>query len=65
MPERKSTMVSVRLPATFVARIDYAARNTIGEAKDRSKALREALEQWLSRQEKELEQLGVIQKKAR
>lgn len=63
--ERKSTMVSVRLPAALVARADYIARNTTGDIKNRSAALRAALESWLPVQEQELINLGVLQKKTR
>lgn len=58
-------MVSVRLPAALVARADYIARNTDGEIKNRSAALRVALETWLPGQEERLVQLGVLSKKAR
>lgn len=67
-PERKSpesTMISARLPAALVARVDFVARNTEGEIKNRSVALRAALESWLPDQERKLEQLGIITKKAR
>jgi Arc/MetJ-type ribon-helix-helix transcriptional regulator len=64
-PERKSTMVSVRLPAALVARADYVARNTDGDVKNRSAVLRVALEDWLPKQEDRLVQLGVLPKKAR
>ncbi len=43
-PERKTVMVSVRLPATLVARADFVTRNTDGEIKNRSAALYAALD---------------------
>lgn len=65
-PERKSTMVSVRLPSALVARADFLTRNTEGEAlKNRSAVVRAALEGWLPGQEQKLEQLGVLPKKTR
>lgn len=65
-PERKSTMVSARLPAALVARMDYVARNTEGDAQNRSSAMRAALEHWLPGQEQRLEQLlGPLPKKLR
>jgi Arc/MetJ-type ribon-helix-helix transcriptional regulator len=64
-PERKSLMVSVRLPAALVARADYVARNTDGEVKNRSSALRAALENWLPGQEDRLRELGILAKKTR
>lgn len=63
-PERK--MISVRLPAALVARVDFVARNIDSEAiKDRSKALHAALERWLPAQEDRLRELGILPKKAR
>lgn len=63
--ERKAVMVSVRLPASLVARADFIARNTDGDIKSRSAALQAALEGWLPEQERKLETLGVLPKKAR
>lgn len=63
--ERKTVMVSVRLPASLAARADFVARNTDGDIKSRSAALQAALEAWLPEQETKLEKLGVIPKKAR
>lgn len=63
-PERK-IMVSVRLPAALVARADFIVRNTDGDIKNRSAALRAALEEWLPKQEQRLETLGVLSKKVR
>lgn len=65
MTDKKSIMVSARLPAALVARADFVTRNTDGEVKSRSIALRVALEEWLPRQEQRLEQLGVLPKKTR
>lgn len=64
-PERK-TMVSARLPAGLVTRLDFVARNTDTEGvKNRSTAVLVALESWLIGQEQRLETLGVIPKKSR
>lgn len=64
-PERKDKRVDARLPTALVARVDYVVRNTEGEIKNRSSALRVALESWLPGQEQRLEQLGILPKKAR
>lgn len=68
-PERKATMVSARLPASLVARVDFLTKNTEGDLRSRSAALQAALEHWLPEQErvleKRLEQLGVTSKKVR
>jgi len=64
--ERKSTMISARLPTALVERLDYVARNIDGEAvKNRSTGLRAALESWLPGCEDRLRELGVLAKKAR
>lgn len=67
--ERKTVMVSARLPASLVARVDFIAKNTEGDIRSRSAALQTALEAWLPAQEttleKRLEQLGAPSKKAR
>ena len=63
--ERKTVMVSVRLPATVVARADFIARNTDGDVKNRSIAVLAALEAWLPEQEQRLEKLGILAKKVR
>lgn len=63
--ERKSTMVSIRLPAALVARADYVAKNTEGDVRNRSAAVRAALEAWLPGQEAVLIELGVMPKKVR
>lgn len=55
--ERKDTMVSVRLPAPLVARVDYVARNTEDYVKNRSVAVLAALEAWLPEQEQRVERL--------
>jgi len=63
---RKSTMISARVPTPLVERVDYVTRNTEGGATDRSTAVREALQQWLPEQEREIgERLGASQKKVR
>lgn len=63
--ERKSTMISARLPAVLVERLDYVARNIDSKTvKNRSTALREALELWLPGCEDRLRELGVLAKKA-
>jgi predicted transcriptional regulator len=64
-PERKTTMVSVRLPAAVVARVDFVARNTEGDIKSRSAALCAAVDAWLPEQEANLEKLGILPKKVR
>ena len=53
--ERKATMVSARLPASLVARVDFITKNTEGDVRSRSAALQAALEHWLPEQEKALE----------
>lgn len=62
-------MVSARLPASLVARVDFLTKNTEGDLRSRSAALQAALEHWLPEQErvleKRLEQLGVTSKKVR
>lgn len=65
MPERKSTRISARLPASLVARADFVARNTDGEVRNRSAALQAALETWLPGEEDKLRELGLLAKKAR
>lgn len=65
MPERK-TMVSVRLPAVMVARLDFVARNTDAAGiLNRSQALHAAIEAWLPGAEDRLVKLGIIEKKTR
>lgn len=65
-PERKTVMISVRLPVALVTRVDFIARNTTSEATaNRSKALHAAVEAWVPTQEKRLTELGVIEKKTR
>lgn len=64
--ERKDVMVSARLPGELVDRVDYVARNIDSQTvKNRSTALREALEAWLPGCEDRLRELGVLAKKAR
>jgi predicted DNA-binding protein len=66
-PERKTVMISGRLPVALVERLDYVIRNIDSETvKNRSAALREALEAWLPGCEDRLRELGVLSaKKAR
>ena len=68
-PERKATMVSARLPASLVARVDFLTKNTEGDPRSRSAAFQAALEHWLPEQERvlelRLEKLGVTSKKVR
>lgn len=62
----ESKMASLRLPAALLVRLDFIARNTdAGPVKNRSAAVRAAIEAWLPGQEKELESRGVLSKKAR
>lgn len=67
--ERKTVMVSARLPASLVARVDFLTRNTEGGIYNRSVAVQTALESWLPNEEKtlerRLEQLGAPSKKLR
>jgi len=64
--ERKTVMISGRLPAALVERLDYVTRNIDSETiKNRSAALREALESWLPGREDRLRELGVLAKKTR
>lgn len=64
--ERKDTMVSARVPKAVVTRLDYVTRNIDSETvRNRSAAMLAALEAWLPGQEKRLEELGIITKKAR
>jgi predicted DNA-binding protein len=64
--ERKTVMVSGRLPAALVDRVDYVTRNIDSETiKNRSAALREALEAWLPGCEDRLRELGILGAKVR
>jgi predicted DNA-binding protein len=64
--ERKTVMISGRLPVALVERLDYVTRNIDSETiKNRSAALREALEVWLPRCEDRLRELGVMTAKVR
>lgn len=64
--ERKSIMVSLRLPIALVARIDFVVRNSEPEeVKNRSVALHMAVEAWLPNEEQRLVNLGVLAKKTR
>lgn len=59
--ERKSTMISARLPAVLVERLDYVTRNIDSDTiKNRSTALRAALDAWLPGCEDRLRELGVL-----
>ncbi len=63
--ERKTIMISGRLPAALVDRVDYVTRNIDSETiKNRSAALREALEAWLPGCEDRLRELGILTAKA-
>lgn len=64
--ERKTIMISARLPKALTDRVDYVTRNLdIGGQNCRSTALRAAVEAWLPIQEERLRDLGVLPKKAR
>lgn len=63
-PEKK-TMISIRLPAALVVRLDYVARNTEVEwVRNRSTAAHAAINDWVNSQEERLRVLGVLPKKA-
>jgi predicted transcriptional regulator len=65
-PERKSTMVSARLPTALVERVDFVTRNIDSDSLiTRSAAVAAALEAWLPAQEERLAELGLIPKKVR
>lgn len=60
----KSKMVSSRLPANLVERVDFVVRNSEPEeVKNRSTAVASALQAWLPGQEERLRRLGVLAKK--
>lgn len=64
--ERKTVMISSRLPAALVERLDYVTRNIDSEViKNRSAGLRVALESWLPGCEDRLRELGILAKKTR
>jgi hypothetical protein len=66
MTGKEKLMISVRLPAALVARVDFVARNIDSEVvKNRSTALHAAVEAWLPTQEERLVVLGIIPKKVR
>lgn len=68
MPAEQKTrnILSVQLPASLMGRVDFIVRNTEPEAlKNRSAAVRKALEAWLPGQEERLAALGLLPKKAR
>ena len=61
--EHKSTMISARLPTALVERLDYVTRNIDSETvKNRSSALRAALDAWLPGCEDRLRELGILAK---
>lgn len=56
----KSKMVSSRLPASLVERVDFVVRNSEPEeVKNRSTAVADALHNWLPGQEERLRKLGL------
>ena len=58
--ERKSVMISARLPQATVARVDFVVRNIdTDDVLTRSAALQAALDAWLPGQEKRLVELGL------
>lgn len=62
-PERK--MISVRLPASLVTRLDYASRNSETEGvHNRSTAAYAAIVEWVQAQEARFRELGILSKKA-
>ena len=63
--KKPSLMASARLPSALVARADFVAKNHEGDVKNRSDAIRAALEHWLPGQEARLRELGLEVKKAR
>jgi hypothetical protein len=65
MPRERKIMISARVPASLVARLDFVVRNTEGDAtRNRSVTLQLALETWLEDEEARLEARGVRSKKA-
>lgn len=61
---QKNQMVSVRLPAQLVARVDFVVRNSEPDVvKNRTSAVHAALLGWLPGEETRLEVLGIIPKK--
>lgn len=59
-------MISARLPSKLIERADFVARNTTAEAtRNRSAVIQTALEDWLPKQESELEKAGILPKKGR
>lgn len=65
MSTERKTMISARLPAALVARVDFVHRNLDTAPDNRSLAIQHALEAWLPAQEQRLVELGIIPKKAR
>jgi metal-responsive CopG/Arc/MetJ family transcriptional regulator len=65
-PERKSAMISLRLPADLVERLDYVTRNNARDIRSRSEAIHCAILAWLPAEEARLTSLGLTPpKKAR
>ena len=65
MPRERKIMISARVPAALVARLDFVVRNTEGDAtRNRSVTLQLALETFLEDEEGRLEARGVLSKKA-
>lgn len=62
VPENKAKLLTARLPAVLMARVDFVTRNTTNDVTNRSRAVRAALEAWLGPEELRLEQLGVLKK---
>jgi Arc/MetJ-type ribon-helix-helix transcriptional regulator len=57
--ERKNIMVSARLPAAIVERLDYVTRNNAGDIRSRSEAIHSAIVAWLPTEETRLISLGL------
>lgn len=63
---RTRSILSVQLPTSLMGRVDFVVRNTEPETvKNRSVAVRKALEAWLPGHEERLSVLGLLPKKAR
>lgn len=58
-------MISARVPASLVARVDFVTRNIDSNVVNRSLAVQAAIEAWLPGQEERLTELGILPKKAR
>jgi Arc/MetJ-type ribon-helix-helix transcriptional regulator len=59
MSRARKTMISVRLPASLIDRLDYAVRNTDESQATRSSQIQEAIELWLRSREEQLRKLGL------